>query len=231
MVGSVKDYQGVLDRTSWCTLVVATTAAWYVLHSLGLLDGSPALLNHQVRIWDNQVPLGPLAAGLVIAFLARALRLHDRLSDLLRIREDFDVILILEPLAAGAGVNLTAEDRAAVRARRVALMDSVFYRYASSGSDAPLIDAHLVRSALEQWSWYWCVVEACAIVAASAIVVLTTHDVTLVLYALVMLSGLQLLLEGLMYLCERHATREVTLILASHERRGEIAEAFRAVQN
>jgi hypothetical protein len=85
-------------------------------------------------------------AGLVIAFavaiVAFVTQLHDRISDLFRIRANFDRDKILLPLAKLVGAKLTPQQIARIdNNARHRLMREVFYPYTSSRA------AHVSRQA------------------------------------------------------------------------------------
>ena len=98
--------------------------------------------------------------ALLVALFTRAVKLHDLVSDVLGIRRRFDCNYILFPLAALVGENLSSRQKEAATAARSNLMRQVFYRYASSRADSPLVDKHEIEYALDQWSWFWVCVEA-----------------------------------------------------------------------
>jgi len=96
-----------------------------------------------------------------VGAIARSIRLHDRISDVFRIRLRFDVDYLLLPLARDSGANVGALSMAKLRKERGRLMAKTFYKYASSTD--PVIDKHLIYQALDWWSWYWVLVEAVAV--------------------------------------------------------------------
>ena len=122
-------------------------------------------------------------AGLVIGFLvalgSHIAPLHDRISDLMRIRKRFDTRYILLPLATLVGANLSAIQQRTVASKRDQLMRAVFYRYASSRDDDPLVDKHDIERALDAWSWFWVCVEGCVYFAVAGAVAHIFHAHTL----------------------------------------------------
>jgi hypothetical protein len=51
-----------------------------------------------------------------------------------------------------------------------ALMHALFYKYASSRAENPLVDKHDIEHALTAWSWFWVFVEGVAYFGAGAVV-------------------------------------------------------------
>jgi hypothetical protein len=101
--------------------------------------------------------------AIVLAWVSHAIQLHNRLSDAFGIRNRFDRNYILLPLAVLTGVQLSPIKLNALKANRELLMEKVFYRYASSRADKPLVDKHHIERALDTWSWYWILVEGAAL--------------------------------------------------------------------
>jgi hypothetical protein len=81
-------------------------------------------------------------------------------SDVLGIRRRFDRKSILVPLAQRVGAEVTNEKEKRIAEHRDELMHSVFYKYASSRADNPLVDRHDIEHALNAWSWFWVFIEA-----------------------------------------------------------------------
>ncbi|MBS0233458.1 MAG: hypothetical protein JSR99_08220 [Proteobacteria bacterium] len=106
------------------------------------------------------------------ALLSQVLHLHDRVSDILGIRRRFDRNRILIPLARLVGANLSPDQKAKIAIERHRLMRSVFYRYASSRIDDPVVDKHDIEHALGAWSWFWTFVEGGTLTAIGTIIAL-----------------------------------------------------------
>jgi len=113
-------------------------------------------------------------SGLVIAFLVAILtftfQFHNLISDILGIRRRFDRNSILIPLARRVGSEITKEKEQKIAQQRNELMHAVFYRYASSRAEKPLVDKHDIEYALNAWSWFWVFIEAVFYWGVAAIV-------------------------------------------------------------
>lgn len=105
-------------------------------------------------------------SGMVIAFAAaiptHTFHFHDRISDVFGIRRRFDRKSILVPLSQRVGSLVNEDKEAKIGEHRDKLMRAVFYKYASSRADNPLVDKHDIEHALNAWSWFWVFVEAVA---------------------------------------------------------------------
>ena len=114
--------------------------------------------------------LSGVVIAFVVALLTHMFHFHDRISDVLGIRRRFDLKSILIPLAQRVGSVVTIDKEAKIAQRRDELMHAVFYKYASSRADKPLVDKHDIEHALNAWSWFWVFVEAIFYFGVGAII-------------------------------------------------------------
>jgi hypothetical protein len=63
----------------------------------------------------------------------------------------------------------------AARSKRDSLMRDVFYRYASSTAEQPLVDKHDIQQALAAWSWFWVFLEAATFLVIAAVIAFSFH--------------------------------------------------------
>jgi len=200
-----------------CTLLVASASpeAKALLDSvkteadLGLVKGIKALY--------VLIPLG-------IALVSRTVLLHDKISDLFRIRRYFDTRHILFRMASSVGLALDPSTRKRICSIREPLMYRVFYRYA--GFADPKIDKQLIRTALDHWGWFWVGVEAGILFAITSIILLALQAQTQlhICLLLLLLSGILLLVQWPP--CRESAAREVEAILDDPERKAGISGAL-----
>ncbi|MBZ5618797.1 MAG: hypothetical protein LAQ69_08755 [Acidobacteriia bacterium] len=146
---------------------IASVTFFVSIAALGLLSWQAPVLGALLPAWrvkipqtDAEIPVAVLVGALVVAGVSRLIKLHDRLSDLFGIRRRFDVHCILLPMAAASGAALPLDQQETVRNRRKVLMTKLFYQYASSSPRKSVIEQHAITMALDQWSWYWILVEA-----------------------------------------------------------------------
>lgn len=114
-----------------------------------------------------------IAISIIVAGLAYIFHLHDRVSDLFKIRHRFDLACILRPLAELTGATLSETQLDKLSANRHPMMRKVFYKYTSSKANYPLVDKHDIHHALNAWSWYWMFIEAAVLLLAAAILCLS----------------------------------------------------------
>src|SRR4030095_485345 len=159
IIGQPDSYSDILVR-----VFVFTLASGFVYTAL-LAHASPAFRNLLDSI-STTADLGPLKGikalsvfiPLVIAVASRAILLHDRISNRLKLRQTFDTLHILFPLAEGAGFALTETCREQLIVDRKPAMYATFYPFA--GFANAVIDHQLVRTAADNWGWFWAAVES-----------------------------------------------------------------------
>jgi hypothetical protein len=158
---------------------------------------------------------------LVVGFLSRMLRLHDKLSYLLRIRFIFDTRYILYPLANLTGVTLTKDLKKIIGRNRDNAMRVVFYKYASFID--PIIDTQLVRTAADNWGWFWSLLESFFLFSLTTIILWMLDSIFYVKICLVILliEFCLLLLEW--FECKRSAKRQVEAIAEDTDRSTDIS--------
>jgi hypothetical protein len=228
---TVDDYPGMLNKISTFTFAGSILAVWLLRAEFRPVDALLARLGVPIPVLGGiLLPLGTVLPAFLIAFVSRVFKLHDRLSDLFSIRLRFDIAAILFPLAVACNGNLTFSQIRQIKKNREDLMYKVFYRYASSSPGEAAIEKHYITLALDQWCWYWILLEASALVFLLSVVFLLTKRYLL---ASLFLGGVLFLIGALrlvMNLCADYALQEVEQIAASDERRATIAAEFHALQ-
>jgi hypothetical protein len=233
---SAKDYPDVLKR-------LASILFWetYVL-TFVLRSNIPAI-NNVFESVEHLAPITKILAilhgenlnfcgfiiSLLVAWIGYALRLHDRISDLFGVRKRFDRNYILLPLAILSGSQLSAFQLNRVDANRDSLMRRVFYQYASSRAEKPVVDKHDIEAALEIWSWYWVLVEGTAVLLAAGLVAafFASYSLTNTLCWIAVAFWVAALLYSLRL--PRFARPQVEQIAANAPARQAVREAFGAL--
>ncbi len=228
-LGQPNDYSDILKRIFFFTVLVGIGGTAIIAWQ------SPAVWD-LVRSFKTEVSIGPVkvthlvlvVVPMALALFSRIVKLHDRISDLLCIRACFDRNRILIPLAEGVNVDPATLDLGS-RSDQKGLMYRVFYKYA--GFEGPAIDAQLVRTALDQWGWFWVCIESSVMLVVLGLVSLFVVGWHLALWFAVAAIVLWLLAALLMPSCRRAADHEVQAILVDQQRRQEIAGEFNALQS
>jgi hypothetical protein len=226
---SVSDYPSMLNKIALYTFGVTLLMALWLYYQVPALR--PWMLPIEVTIpeFPAKIPLGVLFAAFVAAFLSRIFKLHDRISDMLGIRKRFDLEVILFPMASASGAALTLIRQEAVRRERVRLMSDVFYKYATSSPGKAVIEIHAITMALDQWSWYWIVLEADAVaLLAAGILSWNGYGQQSSVFVVGILISVWAL-GGIRGLCSRYATDEIRQILLDPQRQQAVQNTFRAL--
>lgn len=190
-----RDYSGMLERLqrlNW--LFTAGLTLWFLLmhrdwmSTLG--ERLPPLADMALYV------LIPAVVGLFISYIVRAVKVHDKIATLFRMRHDFDVHHIIIPLAGEAGVPIGLGRRQSIRQQRKRLISKIFYKYASSTD--PRINGHLIETAMDRWSWLWAVVELNIMVYVFAVLFVSTGSVLCSLICLA-INAMLIPIEALYY--------------------------------
>lgn len=175
MIGLVKNYSDMLNRIAIAAFMVSAFVAYLLMPP----SSSTAMLIESLKLPIPSEFFGfkgiatiYLAAGILGAMLSRLLLLHNLISNIFGIRKRFDRDHVLRPMAKRVGITCSAESLKGIDVNRRVLMRRAFYAYADPHK--PSINAHLIQTALDSWSWYWIFVESiffCSIgwLAAAAI--------------------------------------------------------------
>lgn len=110
---------------------------------------------------ENLQFLSPLtlAISLAVAILFHFTQIHNQIQRLFCIRKRFDTKYILIPLANGVSIKLSNSKIESFHNQRRAVMQNIFYRYASSTKSDSLVDSHNIIHSLWRWTIYWALEE------------------------------------------------------------------------
>jgi hypothetical protein len=226
---TVSDYPSMLNKIALYTFFVSTLLLWLIYWQIpGFRQGIPPL-QFKIPETDIQAPASVVILAFAFAFISRLVKLHDRLSDLFGIRRRFDVHSVLLPMASAAGTPLSLEQQEEVSRKREELMIKVFYKYASSSPGKAQIEQHSITMALDQWSWYWTLVEAAFCVFVTALIFLSANKSGVAAWMLLVDLGILWLLQATRSLCAGYARDEVRQILEDPSRSNAVAGQFRAL--
>lgn len=225
---SAADYPEMLWKIALWTFfssLACTMGLQYVYPSLTLFLGQLP----SVTVYDMELSLGTLLVPLLFAAFTRSIKLHDRLSDLFRIRIRFDVDNILLPLAVGCGVTMSPSRIGRLEQDRHTVMRKVFYCYASGTVGQSKIDRQYILMALDQWYWYWIVLESSVVLGTTALILAIGSHFLSALILLAVIEAGHLVRCVLYHRAVACALVEVEEILNSVDRKEEIAKVLNAL--
>ena len=160
---SVSNYPEMLAKIAWsffglnCVLLYITRV--FVPPIDSFLSYYEKYLE-KVPYFSELKSFNVLIAVALAVVVSYAFRLHDKLSDILFIRRDFDIYHILQPLIILCNVTVSDAIYDKLLIRRGDVMQRVFYQYASSAKSATIVDKHDIITALTNWSWFWIILES-----------------------------------------------------------------------
>lgn len=226
---AITNYSEMLNRISLFNLVGSLLAVVALRASIPTINTWLTPYSPQLPLVDIALPMGTVVPALVVTLLCRMVKLHERIGDMLRIRQWFDIDAILLPMAVAAGVQLSFAQQERLRQNRRRIMGDVFYKYVSSSKDKAQIDVHFITKALDQWTWYWVLLELAAVATIAAVIFLYFDQLRPVIVLLIGVLGIVLLLRYMGGVCAHNAQTQVEQILADNARKQAIIKAFHAL--
>lgn len=225
---TVSTYGAMLNKLATANFFVGLVAFYFVTTQSSVLNDLAARFSLDISISGFKIPVGYLVPPLVVALFFRIIKLHDRISDLFRIRAYYDWEYVLKPLKNAVGSDL---DKKSVLSNRGRLMSKAFYKYTSSRSDDPVVDRHLIEMVLDQLTWYWMIIESSFIAFCIFVVLVCSEAFEHALVVFYLGLGLIVFSKILQIKCSEYTKREVEMILDSAPRKREIKEQFDELQN
>lgn len=222
---SVKDYDDMLKKISSYTFLTIVVCIFILTYYIPEIKIFFEKYPFDFSLSGFKIPIQNFIIAIFITSLFRAIILHDKISDLFRIRYRYDIKYILIPLKDKLGLNKLDIDM--IKKNRNNLMSQTFYAYASSTNQK--IDSHLINRTLEQWSWYWIVIESMAILFFTILIFFYFGHIKG--YLILSLIWVIMLLSTflLKHLCKRYTQREIDAILELPNSHKEIREKFNAL--
>jgi len=141
----VTDYQSMLNRIFWFTTAAALAGVWMLRLYIPPLEALLKQIDFTVAFGDDKIlpiPGGYLLPALAVGMTTRIYRLHARISDVLALRECFDVDVIIAEFGTQLGIDLTTIPEHELLAHRHQIMRRAFYPFVTGPQ--PAIDHGLV---------------------------------------------------------------------------------------
>lgn len=170
------------------------------------------------------LPIIFVGIGLGIGVLSLMLHLHDRISDVLQIRKNFDVKYVLKPMLIQSNASRGRNYIGIIKENRKILMGDVFYKYATSTN--PSIDRHLITKALANWTWFWIVIESSLLTIISLGISLFFGSNKLIIYFMISFLIHIMFALLLFYFSTQNIKPQIKEILSDPIRKQDIKEKF-----
>jgi len=220
--GQPESYSDMLERIFFFTFGTGVFCVFYLSISSPAVKSILDSLAIEAEIgWIKGLKALYVVIPLIVAIFSRIIRLHDKISDVLLIRHRFDTKHILLPLSRKVGSCVGPD---VIKKNRVDMMYKLFYPYA--GFKDPSIDAQLVRSALDNWGWFWVELEAICLFLVTGSIFLIMGKTTQLIFSFVVALLLIAVSFGQYKTCIRTATAEVNAIVSDENRNQKILEHF-----
>ncbi|MDH2337020.1 hypothetical protein [Clostridium perfringens] len=223
-----KSYDDMLNKIGMCTWGFLV-GGWYLIllsfpefnNLVNDLINSFFEISSPIKIFGFTLPI-TFVIPTFIALIFRIIKLHDKVSNIFKIRLKYDLEYIILPLAEGVGVSIISFNK--IKENRSELMNNIFYRYASYAS--PKIDSHLINMALDTLCWYWIVLEGVVVTIITLSLCLFSNKLGIIRFLIIVLIFLIFSYNGLKKSCIRKTKSEIKAILEDNERKKYIKELF-----
>lgn len=184
-----------------------------------------------ITISDNDFPILAVIFALFIAIFSRVVKLHDKISNILRIRHYYDIIVIIYPILKEVIKYKESGLLKIIFSDRNQIMYNIFYKYASSNREQCKIDFNLVILALTQFTGFWITIETIVYLIFTIAISLIFNDLVLFKYLLIIISVSIIIGIYFLYTCKRETRSEIKAILNVPEYKQEITNYFHGLLN
>lgn len=223
---TVDTYGAMLNKLATANLFVGLLAFYFLSSQCPELKSWADGFTLDISIAGLKLPAGYLLPPLGMAIFFRVIKLHDRISDIFKIRSYYDWTYVLEPMKKSVESDASKDN---VMTNRGLLMTKVFYRYADSRDANPIVDRHLIEMVLDQLTWYWMIIETSFIIFIVFTSLIYTQSFEHALVVFYVGLGLIIFSKVLQSSCSKYTAQEVNIILDSAPRKREIKEQFDAI--
>lgn len=153
LFSSPKDYSEMVEKISKSIFVILIILL-YLFSQIN--DGfNSAMLKlsfgAEYEIFGLKLNLALIYFPLLMGIFEHMFKIHDLFSDLLGIRKRYDRFVIVATIFEKAHFKYSIKDVSDHHVQTI--MSRCFYKYASSGK--PEIDPHSITLTLNEWCWFW----------------------------------------------------------------------------
>jgi hypothetical protein len=223
---TVDTYGAMLNKLATANIFVGLLAFYFLSSQCPELKSLADGFTLDISIAGIKLPAGYIVPPIGMAIFFRVIKLHDRISDIFKIRSYYDWTYVLEPMKQGVQSDAPKDN---IMTNRGSLMSKVFYRYASSRDANSIVDKHLIEMVLDQLTWYWMIIETSFITFIVFIALMYTQSFEHALVLFYLGLGLIIFAKILQSSCSKYTAQEVNIILDTAPRKREIKEQFDAI--
>jgi hypothetical protein len=218
------NYGEMLNKIGLSTFFLALGLTWVVSYFSPAATLLLEAKKTDVEIVGVHLPLLHVIPAILLAIIFRIFRLHDKISDLLRIRANFDVDQILVPLCEAVRVTVDQRMREKLKEHREDAMERTYYAYASF--EDPKISKATVLASIDRWTWYWILLEFMALLMTAGVILIALHSLQGACFIFAVLSFCAALFCTYTKSCGRLAVVQIREITADAIRTTAIKTAF-----
>lgn len=234
MPTTVGDYPSMLGNLSFAFL--GQSVAWFYVARLNIppikdtFESLAAQLPSGMEVFGlTPIDAVPIIVAYIFALILQSFKLHDLLSDIFKIRKNFDIEHILIPTALLVSATVDRLRLSRIRASRELLMADAFYKYASSTDPNPPVGKHEIVQSLSNWSWHWMALESQFLHIFVAIIFALSGLTTWALAAAFIALATGLVRQLYFRYAIRNAHRQIDTITADATRAKEIRTAIEKI--
>ena len=225
---TIKNYSEMLNKIAIFNFISGIVILYLLGKYVPEIKSILASYEWNIQILNKDFTIINIIIPFLIALFSRMIKLHDRISDLFRIRFRYDINYILKPMALE--INYSSNNLSEfLKKNRISLMRKCFYNYASTQDNKCEIELHYVHMTIDQLSWYWIILEIISLIFIAFIISLCYYTIILIL-----IFGISLILSFILlfiakYFCIKYTKIEVNLILEDTNRKNKIINNFYAL--
>jgi hypothetical protein len=215
---SPQNYSQMLKKVAWSTFFIVLIALFILAQCVDSFAEFMKRISFNMEYEIDGIKLytAYFYIPFIFAILENIFKLHDRISDIFRIRYRFDKFVIINRFLHRCKMEQNINK--INKRNREEIMYKVFYEYASSTK--PVIDPHLICMALGAWRWYWIINATVAITGLIGIIMLimnfSFHKLIVILGIILVLYIFSFMIKH--FQCKSYAIKEVDTILNDEER-------------
>lgn len=226
MFGTADQYTKALNIIGAASFVVCCSSSYILLQLEPTIASGPKIELPFAKVY---LPVAWLGGAFIVSIVFRIIKLHDCISDLLGIREVYDIQNILIPAYRRVLPDRSPPGETVFAEKRRDLMKRVFYYYAPGPPGRNVISDHLVAMAWESLCWLWLITEAIVIAFIFGLVAIYFHSFGGICFFFGAMGLLVILYFVAKQQCRKQTKAEVEAILETESRRSEIRTAFNEI--
>ena len=226
---SPNDYSEMVEKIAKCSFAISLILL-YILSCAN--EDYYALLSEisfggEYEFAKIKINLATLFLPLLIGILEHMFKLHDKMSDLLGIRTRYEKKYIVMPILRKSGFTKVSDEMLKKDVCK-RIMSKCFYKYASSTQ--PAIDKHSIVLTLNEWCWYWIVLDTMLLTTVTGLFFLifkwSLKNLLLIIGAL---SAMCILLFLVKRQTVKYTQYEIEAIFSDKERKNEIKKEIKQI--